>query len=195
MMQTNHWRAANTARASFKPRRGVSPLCAAGALAATLAWAPRAEAETAASLALSVNHPSDETDPELGVGGIDATIGPRLNLVLIDLTTELSAGIHGFQGSMDATAYRMMAGGRLGIGAIIRPSIFAHVGVGHLRYVDGSADASRTNLAGDVGLALEFTALPVVDLGIHGSYNGIAGGADEPSFRWFQTGVMATITM
>ena len=175
--------------------RCLTALCAiGGTVCATLTWAPEAFADNAASVAISLNRPTDDRDPELGFGGVDVTVGPRMNLLLIDLSTEVSAGIHGFHGVMDASAYRLMAGGRLGIGAIIRPSIFAHVGVGHLRYLDATVDASRTNLAGDLGVALEFTALPVLDFGIHGSYNGIAAGSDEEPFRWFQAGVMSTLT-
>jgi hypothetical protein len=85
-----------------------------------------------------------------------------------------------------------MAGGRLAIGAIIRPSVFAHIGVGHLRWneLPGISDVrdSRTNLATNVGAALDFTLLPLVDLGLQLSYNSIKGGADTPAFDWAEAG-------
>jgi hypothetical protein len=77
---------------------------------------------------------------------------------------------------------------------VIRPSVFAHVGVGHLRYdvpITGDREG-RTNVTGDAGLALDFTLIPLLDLGVHGAYNVLAGGENSDSFSWLQAGVHAT---
>ncbi|HTV24052.1 MAG TPA: hypothetical protein VMG12_35415, partial [Polyangiaceae bacterium] len=134
---------------------------------------------------------------EAGSGaGVDVYFGPRLNLAILTLTTELSGGFHDFAGDLDPTVYRGMAGGRLGVGVIIRPSVFAHIGVGHLRFDDPFGDRdSRTNLAGDLGAALDFTILPLVDLGIQGSYNVIAGDDSNDAFEWLQAGAHITFVL
>ena len=136
---------------------------------------------------LSVNDTiGDEGDTGAGV---DLYFGPRLDLGLLALTTELSGGYHDFGGDIDPTVYRGMAGGRLGLFTVIRPSIFAHIGVGHLTWEAPGNDDSRTNVATDVGAALDFTVLPLVDLGVQLSYNTIAGGSGGPAFDWTQFGV------
>jgi hypothetical protein len=115
----------------------------------------------------------------------------------LTLTTEVSAGFHDFGGDLDPTVYRAMGGGAIGIGAIIRPSVFAHIGVGHLRFDDPFADdrAGRTNITADLGAALDFTILPLVDLGIHGSYNVLAGDDDYDAFEWLQAGAHITFVL
>jgi len=120
----------------------------------------------------------------------DIFFGPRMDLGLVALTTELDAGFHDFGGVVEPRVYRGMAGGRLSLGAVIRPSVFAHIGVGHLRWNDFPGDTrdSRTNLATDLGAALDFTVLPLVDLGVQLSYNAIASGSGEPAFDWMQAG-------
>jgi hypothetical protein len=129
--------------------------------------------------------------------GVDIFFGPRLDLAILTLTTELSGGYHDFGGAFDPTVYRGLVGGRLGLGAIIRPSIFAHLGVGHLRFDDliGDGRDGRTNLAGDLGAALDFTLLPLVDLGVQGSYNVVAGDDDNDAFEWLQAGVHVTFVL
>jgi hypothetical protein len=115
----------------------------------------------------------------------------------LTLTTELSGGFHDFSGELDPTVYRGLAGGRLGVGVIIRPSVFAHIGVGHLRYDDPFGDGrdGRTNLAGDLGAALDFTILPLVDLGVQASYNTVAGDDDNDAFEWLQAGAHITFVL
>jgi opacity protein-like surface antigen len=168
------------------------------ALAATIviAWPRSAAAETVVGVDLNFNDAVAGDDARSGAG-VDVYFGPRLDLAILTLTTELSAGFHDFGGPFDPTVYRGMAGGRLGVGVIIRPSVFAHVGVGHLRFDDPIDDGrdSRTNLAGDVGAALDFTLLPLVDLGVQGSYNVLAGNDRYDSFEWLQAGVHITFVL
>lgn len=177
--------------------RRLLPRLGAGALAAaaTLAALPRsAAADTVVGVDLNFNDGIAGDDATSGAG-VDLFFGPRLDLAILTLTTELSGGYHDFGGTLDPTVYRLMAGGRLGIGVIIRPSVFAHLGVGHLRFDEPFGDGrdGRTNLAGDVGAALDFTILPLVDLGVQASYN-IIGGGDEP-FDWLQAGVHVTFVL
>jgi hypothetical protein len=177
--------------------RTLSKLCLGAAVAGVTvaAWPRSAAAETVVGVDLNFNDAMAGDDASSGAG-VDLYFGPRLDLAILTLTTELSAGFHDFGGPLDPTAYRAMAGGRLGVGVIIRPSVFAHVGVGHLRFdrFDDERDG-RTNLAGDLGAALDFTLLPLVDLGVQGSYNVIAGDDDNEEFEWLQAGVHVTFVL
>lgn len=180
------------------PRRSVRPLClAAAAAAAALVASPKAaRADTVVGVGLNFNDSMVGDDAGNGAG-VDVFFGPRLDLAILTLTTELSGGFHDFRGELDPTVYRGMAGGRLGVGVIIRPSVFAHIGVGHLRYDDPFGDGrdGRTNLAGDLGAALDFTILPLVDLGVQASYNVVAGDDDDDAFEWLQAGVHITFVL
>jgi hypothetical protein len=170
------------------PRLCVGTLAVAASL---LAFSRPAAADTIVGVDLNFNNAIGEEDADSGAG-VDVYFGPRLDLTILTLTTELTGGFHDFGGDYDPAVYRLMGGGRIGIGAIIRPSIFAHVGVGHLRFDEPFGDGrdGRTNVAGDLGAALDFTILPLVDLGVQGSYN-VVGGGDEP-FEWLQAGVHVT---
>jgi hypothetical protein len=178
--------------------RGARPLslAVAAATAAFFAWPQTAAAETVVGVDLNFNDSLVGEDAGNGAG-VDVYFGPRLDLAILTLTTELSGGYHDFAGELDPTVYRVLAGGRLGIGVIIRPSVFAHIGVGHLRFDDRFGDGrdGRTNLAGDVGAALDFTVLPLVDIGIQGSYNTIAGDDDNEPFEWLQAGAHITFVL
>jgi hypothetical protein len=174
------------------------PLClvAAAAAATVIAWPQTAAAETVVGVDLNFNDSMVGEDAGNGAG-VDVYFGPRLDLAILTLTTELSGGYHDFAGELDPTVYRGMAGGRLGVGVIVRPSVFAHIGVGHLRFDDPFGDGrdGRTNLAGDLGAALDFTLLPLVDLGVQGSYNVVAGDDDDDAFEWLQAGVHITFVL
>lgn len=168
---------------------------AAGA-AALVARPSSAAADTVVGVDVNFNDAIAGDDTDSGAG-VDIYFGPRLDLTILTLTTELSGGYHDFGGPFDPTVYRGLAGGRLGLGAIIRPSVFAHLGVGHVRYDDflGDGRSGRTNLAADLGAALDFTLLPLVDLGIQGSYNIVAGDDDDDAFEWLQAGVHVTFVL
>ncbi|MEO8177887.1 MAG: hypothetical protein ABI895_03550 [Deltaproteobacteria bacterium] len=153
-----------------------------------LSWSGSAAASNTVGVDLSYNDAVNDEASD-GGAGVDIFFGPRMDLGLVALTTELDAGFHDFGGALEARVYRGMAGGRLALGAVIRPSVFAHIGVGHLRWNDFPLGRdSRTGLATDLGAALDFTILPLVDLGIQLSYNAVAAGSGEPAFDWLQAG-------
>ena len=179
-------------RTWLRPCTGL--VAAAGALVAGVCWSGSAAAANTVGVGLSFSDSVNDSRYGTPAGaGVDVFFGPRMDLGLVALTTELDGGFHDFGGAAEPTAYRGMAGGRLAIGAVIRPSVFAHIGVGHLRWneLPGISDVrdSRTNLATNLGAALDFTLLPLVDLGLQLSYNSIAGGADTPAFDWAEAGV------
>lgn len=175
------------------PRLGAAFAAAGFAL---LALPSSAAADTVIGVDLNFND-SVIGDEATNGAGVDVFFGPRLDLAILTLTTEISGGFHDFGGDLDPTVYRAMAGGSLGIGAIIRPSVFAHIGVGHLRFDDlfNQDRTGRTNLTADLGAALDFTILPLIDLGIHGSYNVLAGDDDYDPFEWLQAGAHITFVL
>ena len=183
-----------TSSQNRRPGRMRPAVCAAAsfgaALVACLSWSGSAAASNTVGVDLSYNDGVHDSGTN-GGAGVDVFFGPRMDLGLVALTTELDAGFHDFGGSADPTVYRGMAGGRLALGAIIRPSVFAHIGVGHLRWNDfpgSDVRDSRTALATDLGAALDFTVLPLVDLGVQLSYNAVTASSNEPAFEWMQAG-------
>lgn len=180
------------ARRAPKPH---SLLLSLGAGAACLAWSHSASADSLFGLAISYSDALDELSAVDGAG-VDIYGGPRLDLAPLSLTAELQAGYHKFSGPLEPDAYRLMAGGRVGVGvgALLRPIAFAHLGVGHLRYnlLPAFDRESNTGLAAEAGLGLDVTLLPLIDLGLHGSYSVITGDENEDEIEWLQIGVHAS---
>jgi hypothetical protein len=182
----------HTSSSAVAPRtlRHAMTLASVAALALGVSlWSKPAAAESTLGVDLSFNDANDLTDTR--GAGVDVFFGPRMDLTLLDLTTEISLGFHDFGGEMDPAVYRAMAGGRLALDLLIRPSVFAHLGVGHLRYDDLLASdgrTGRTNVGADLGAALDLSILPNLDLGLQLSYNVVAGNNEDPAFDWMQAG-------
>lgn len=173
-------------------------LCTAAIAAGVLLLSGSAAADTRTVVGIDLNFNDSVVGDEASNGaGVDVFFGPRLDLAILTLTTELTGGFHDFGGALDPTVYRIMGGGSIGIGAILRPSVFAHIGAGHLRFDDpfGEGREGRTNLTADLGAALDVTILPLVDVGIHGSYNVLAGNDDYEPFEWLQAGAHITFVL
>jgi hypothetical protein len=123
-------------------------------------------------------------------GGWGATVraGNEWNLLLLSLTPEIQGSYYSFGGDSNAKAYSFMAGGRFGLGFILRPSVFAHVGVGHQSYKYLGFEGGSTSFAYDLGAALDFTLLPMIDFGVHAKLNSVLGDSDDDAARWFTLG-------
>jgi hypothetical protein len=115
--------------------------------------------------------------------------GPRLDMGILQMTTELGFGAHGFS---DVVAYRGVLGTRLGFGALIRPTVYGHLGVGH---VDWSTTSDLTHLTLDVGGALDFKVAPVLELGAHLGYNYVFGNGSVGSFGFLAIGGHLTVLL
>lgn len=131
----------------------------------------------------------DQPGAKSGGGGA-LRIGQELDLFLISLTPELGGSYHAFGGDDKTRIYGGFVGGRLAIGKIIEPAIFAHAGVAR---VDGFQ--SRTAPTLDGGLALDFTLLPLIDLGVHGAYNIILPRDDGSSLEFVTLGAHAALVL
>lgn len=130
---------------------------------------------------------SSSQDSDAGTGGA-VRLGRELDLLLVTLTPEVGGTYETFNGSADSRIYGGFAGGRLGVGKIIEPSIFAHVGVAH---VDGWQDRTAPML--DAGLALDFTLLPLIDLGVHAGVNTLLATRDGNGVSWGTAGLQAAL--
>jgi hypothetical protein len=145
--------------------------------------------KTHIALDFDVNSAVDEPDTKAGGGGA-LRLGQELDLFLISLTPELGGSYHAFGGDDQSKLYAGFLGGRLAIGKIIEPSLFAHVGVGRLDGPD-----TRTAPIMDGGLAIDFTLLPLIDLGLHGAYNVMLPRDDGTSFKFVTLGAQAALVL
>jgi hypothetical protein len=131
-----------------------------------------------------------------GFGGA-LRAGYDVDLVLVHVMPEVGIGLNKLSGDVGPLVMRGFAGGRIGVGALVRFDLFAHIGYAHVGYtnrpVGGDRDGYGTPVF-DTGLALEVTALPVLDVGIHGSYNSAFnsnGSADAP--KWLGLGAHVAV--
>jgi hypothetical protein len=128
-------------------------------------------------------------EASLGGGG-GLRVGAQLDLVVAELIVEAGGSYHSFSGSDDVSVWRGLAGGELRIGKVIEPGVFAHVGVGHLSGFD-----AFTAPALDVGLVLDLTIVPLVDIGIHVAYDALLGSTEHDGFSWGTAGVHAALVI
>lgn len=131
----------------------------------------------------------DEPGTDSGGGGA-IRLGQEFDLFLVSLTPEAGGSYHAFGGDDETKLYAGFLGGRLAVGKIIEPSLFAHVGVGRLEGFD-----SRTAPILDGGLAIDLTVLPLIDLGVHGAYNMMLPREDGSSFDFVTLGAHAALVL
>jgi len=139
-------------------------------------------------LALDLDYANGlEPGVEGGMGGA-IRFGREYDLVLLSLTPEFMGSFHQFSGAGDPTQFAGMAGGRATIGKIIEPGVFAHVGAGHASLPTDDL----TGIAMDLGVTLDLTLIPILDIGVHGAYDAITW-ADEGTFDSYRVGAHIAI--
>jgi hypothetical protein len=127
----------------------------------------------------------------IGTGwGFGVRLGQRFHVPLIALDPEIGFTYHGFNDAPSPTMYRGIAGLRLGVLEILRPGVYGHVGVGRIDF-DQTPDASHTAFTYDVGLFLDLSVIPYLDLGLHAGYDGIASGDRVDAVNWWNFGFHA----
>ncbi len=131
-------------------------------------------------LAFDVDYASRLDTDDSGFGGA-VRFGREYDVILLSLTPEFMANLNQFSGPGNPFHFAGLAGGRATIGKIIEPGVFAHVGAGHVSMPD-----SLTGLAFDLGLTLDLTLIPAVDLGVHGAYDSVGWG--DETFDWYRLG-------
>jgi hypothetical protein len=123
--------------------------------------------------------------------GIGLRYGHEWDLAILSLIPELGVGYHAFGGPNDADAVTVFGGGRVAIGFVLEPSVYAHAGVGHV----ATNTTSFTSLAYDIGAALDLTVIPVVDFGPHVTLAGVAGNERREPFSWLEIGGHLTFNL
>ena len=131
----------------------------------------------------------DALGTKIGGGGA-LRIGQKFNLLVASFTPELGGSYHAFGGTDETRVYAGFLGARLGMGKLIEPSIFGHVGAGRVEGVQAG-----TGLVADGGLALDFTLLPLFDLGVHGAYNVVMPRGDASALKYFTLGAQAALVL
>jgi len=138
------------------------------------------------------------TDVELGVPinsrastgwGAGVRFGKEFHLPLLALTPEAGLWYYGFGGNFGSQVIEAKGGLRVAFGELIRPGAFAHVGPA---YNIPDVGDNRVGLTFDGGLFLDFTLIPLVTLGVHGSYNYLSvGDRSGASSQWATVGAHA----
>lgn len=157
------------------------------ALATVIATQTNARADTKLALDLDFATSLDEDGVDAGTGGA-LRIGQELDLIVVSLTPEVGGSYHSFSGDAELSHYSGFIGGRLAVGKIIEPGIFAHLGIGHI----SNEFASDTGPALDAGITLDFTLLPILDLGVHAAYDTLWLDNGE-NFDWVRVGAHASL--
>jgi hypothetical protein len=178
---------------SLASRTGLTAV-AVSAFAGVALWgAPAHAADTivAADLALATPVQSDQVKAGWG---FDARLGRRLDAEVLKLTGELVAGYYDFGGALSPSVYRAMAGARLAIGDILTPLVFAHAGLARATFSSPPGmDLNRTVFTYDAGAGLDFTLLPLANLGAYAAYNHVASKAGADSLKWVSFGLNAEL--
>jgi len=171
------------------------------ALALPLLAAPRAQAQVTLAVDLEADIPFDKTqslnkdyldrDHVRLISGpaVAGRLGYELPVPFLHVVPEV--GFH-YARYNNAKAYRGFVGGRVGLGLILQFGAYAHVGLGKIEY-DGFAPATDTTLNYDGGLYLDFTALPLVDIGVHAGVGRFENRSDRDPLQWLALGAHASL--
>jgi hypothetical protein len=148
-------------------------------------------ADTAIAADLDYAIPVD-SNADTGAG-FGIRVGPQFHVPLLVLTPELAFTYHGFAGDFGPRVYRGTAGLRVGVGEVIRPGVFAHLGVGRMTADSPVVDAAHTAFTYDAGIFLDFTLLPLLNIGVHAAYNHLNGESTSANFQWVTLGAHAAL--
>jgi hypothetical protein len=167
------------------------------AIACSAADTVAAQAVIAADGAYAVPIKSEFAAPS---GNFGLRLGRRIRVPSLSLTYELAFQYGQFKpsdtnaASDDIRTYRGVLGARLGLPGVLRPGLFAHLGVGRL---DGAMRASgalletsltHTAFTWDGGAYLDFAVASCFEFGLHAAYNRIAAASYPRSFQWVDFG-------
>lgn len=169
-------------------------LFAAGLCAWTLQTST-AQASTTIGADLDLQVPLEINNVSTGAG-FGIRIGQELHLPLVSLNPEFAFYYASFSKGEPPKVYRGVAGGRIGFGELIRFGVLAHVGFGYVNWEPAPDDYSHSGLTYDAGIFFELTALPLLNIGVHGAYNRMTGTDKQPeTLHWLQLGLHATIVL
>jgi hypothetical protein len=161
------------------------------AFALSISFTHSARAETAIAGDVDYAGPVD-SDVDAGPG-FGLRIGYHAHIPFVILTPEVGFNYYGFQGDYPASMYRGVVGMRLAIGEIIRPGVYAHVGYAQLQADRPPPDPSHSAVTYDGGAFLDFTLLPLINIGAHAGYNRMEGSDEAEGVNWATFGEHAEV--
>ena len=123
-------------------------------------------------------------------GGGALRLGQEFDLLLLSLTPEIGGGYHAFGGNDETRLYSGFIGGRLAVGKIIEPSVFAHLGLAKTKGLE-----DRVAPIMDAGLAIDLTLLPLIDIGFHAGYNAMFPRDDGSALKFVTLGAQAALVL
>lgn len=131
-----------------------------------------------------------------GGRGFKVRVGDQIHLPLLRLTPEVGYAFdHLFASNDVGTSYawdthRVFAGARLGLGEILVPTLYGHVGYGW-RLNDDPTVGEGSGMAFDAGFALDLHLLPILGFGAHIEYAMIDSTPYTP--HWLALGLHADL--
>ena len=165
----------------------------AAALCAWTLQTSTARADMTIGADLDMHVPLSVNNVNTGAG-FGIRLGTELHLPLIVLNPEFGFNYASFSKDQPPTVYRGVAGLRLGIGELIRFGVYAHVGFGYVSWEPSPYNYNHSGLTYDAGIFLEFTALPLLNIGVHAGYARMASKDEQPDpLQWLSLGLHATI--
>ena len=176
-----------------------SGLWIAAALCTWMSLSELAKAETTIAADLDLNIPIDADNLSTG-GGFGIRLGSQLHLPLVVLNPEIGFSYATLSGDVSSPKiYRGIAGARLGIGEILRFGVLAHIGFGYLTLdlPSPAPDIDYFAFAFDAGVFLDFTLLPLLNLGVHAIFNRLSPTTEKnihyDAVNWMQLGIHAAL--
>lgn len=158
---------------------------------AACASCPHAAHAQSLRISADLDYAAELNEADIGTGGgAGLRAGTQLDLVAATLILEAGGSYHRFSGLGDPDVWRGIVGGEVRIGKIIEPGLFAHVGVGRL-----SGPDAFTAPTVDIGLALDLTLIPLIDVGAHVAYDALLGTDDRDGFGWITAGLHAALVI
>ena len=96
----------------------------------------------------------------------------------------------GSAASANLRAFSGRAGARVGFGAGVGGSLYAHVGYGTAG-TGGEVDFRQNGLSYDAGLSLDVTFIPFINFGLHGGFNSLlpSGDPNADPINWIDVGL------
>jgi hypothetical protein len=181
------------------PRASIHlTLAAAGALFACSLATRSAEAAPSIGVDLEgdvpLHVPTRDADSLQWGSGFKVRFGDQIHVPLLRITPEIGyafdrlfgEGTGAYQG-YGWNMHRMFAGVRLGVGAIVVPTAYAHIGYGW-RTTDDPSVPEGDGASFDAGLALDLHLIPHLGFGAHAEYATIVtGGGTTP--QWLALGL------
>jgi len=156
-------------------------------IAGTIALVATHDAQAGVTVGADIDFTNgiDEADNSGGTG-FNVRLGYKLELAIMQIIPEIGGAWHTFGGDGGVKLSQGFVGGRLSFLKVLQPGVYAHVGYGH---VSSKLGDGRSGTTADAGVFLDLTILPLIDVGVHGGYNGLMKSGDFDAFDSYVVGV------